>query len=69
MGVKNQFPHKNQIEKLGRFPDRHFCLYFGPGLHWDQARSQAQNTSKNDDMENGPIFLFDFSVETGSQHL
>ena len=26
------------------------------GLHWDQAHSQAQNTSKNDDLENGPLF-------------
>ena len=47
---------KNQIQKSGRFRDHHFCLYFGPGLHWDQAGSQAQNTSKNDDMENGPNF-------------
>ena len=45
------------------------CYGFAMVLQWDQASSQAQNTSKNDDMENGPIFLFDFSVETGSQHL
>ena len=44
----------NQIQ--GRFWDCHFCLYFGPGLHWDQAHSQAQNTSKNDDFKNGPVF-------------
>ena len=68
VGVKNQFPHKNQIEKLGRFPDRHFCLYFGSGLHWDQARSQAQNTSKNDNLENGPYMIW-FFVGTDSRHL
>ena len=39
-------------------------MYFGLGLHWDQARSQAQNTSKNDNLENGPIFVFDFFVES-----
>ena len=25
--------------------------FFGPGLHLDQARSQAKNTSKNDDLK------------------
>ena len=64
IGVEKQFPCKNQIQKSGRFRDRHFCLYFGLGLHWDQARSQAQNTSKNDNLENGPIFVFDFFVES-----
>ena len=60
---------RNQMQKLGRFLDPNCCLYFGPGFHWEQARSQAQNTSKNDNLENGLIFLFDFCVGTASQHL
>ena len=66
IGVENQFPCKNQIEKSGRFPYRHFCLYFELGCELGPSEAQAQNTSKNDDLENGPIFLFDFCVGTDS---
>ena len=64
IGVEKQFPCKNQIQKSGRFRDRHFCLYFELGCELAQGEAQAQNTSKNDDLENGPIFVFDFFVES-----
>ena len=50
----------------GRFPYRHFCLYFELGCELGPSEAQTQNTSKNDDLENGPIFLFDFCVGTDS---
>ena len=28
------------------------------------SEAQAQNTRQNDDLENGPIFVFDFFVES-----
>ena len=64
VGVENQFPHKNQIEKSGRFRDNHFCLYFELGCELGPSEAQSQNTSKNDDLENGPNFVFDFFVES-----
>ena len=64
IGVEKQFPCKNQIQKSGRFRDRHFCLYFELGCELAQGEAQAQNTSKNDDLENGPNFVFDFFVES-----
>ena len=63
MGVKNQFPRKNQIEKLGRFRNRHFCLYFELGCKLGPSEAQAQNTSKNDDFKNGPLFDLIFTWE------
>ena len=34
------------------------CCELGP------SEAQAQNTSKNDDLENGPIFVFDFFMKS-----
>ena len=31
----------NSTKKSNCFRDRHFCLYFGPGLYLDQAHNQA----------------------------
>ena len=39
-------------------------MYFELGCELAQGEAQAQNTSKNDDLENGPIFVFDFFVES-----
>ena len=39
-------------------------MYFEPGCKLGPSEAQAQNTSKNDDLENGPIFVFDFFVES-----
>ena len=64
IGVENQFPRKNQIQKSGRFRNHHFCLYFELGCELGPSEAQAQNTSQNDDFGNGPIFVFDFFVES-----
>ena len=50
----------------GSFRDHHFCLYFEIGCELGPSEAQTQNTSKNDDLENGLIFLFDFCVGTDS---
>ena len=39
-------------------------MYFELGCELGPSEAQAQNTSKNDDLENGPIFVFDFFVES-----
>ena len=39
-------------------------MYFELGFKLGLSEAQAQNTSKNDDLENGPIFVFDFFVES-----
>ena len=43
-------------------------MYFALGCELGPSEAQAQNTSKNDDLGNSPIFLFDFCVETDSGH-
>ena len=50
IGVEKQFPCKNQIQKSGRFRDRHFCLYFELGCELGPSEAQSQNTSKNNDL-------------------
>ena len=51
----------NQIG--GRFRDHHFCLYFELGCELGPSEAQAQNTSKNDDFKNGPLFDLIFTWE------
>ena len=63
IGVEKQFPCKNQIQKSGRFRDRHFCLYFELGCELGPSEAQAQNTSRNDDFKNGPLFDMIFTWE------
>ena len=57
--ISGKIPQRNQIQKLGRF-----CLYFELGCKLGPSEAQAQNASKNDDLKNGTIFLFDFFVES-----
>ena len=39
-------------------------MYFELGCELGPSEAQAQNTRQNDDLENGPIFVFDFFVES-----
>ena len=41
----------------------HFCLYFELGCELGPSEAQAQNTSKNDDFKNGPLFDLIFTWE------
>ena len=39
-------------------------MYFEPGCKLGPSEAKAQNASKNYDLENSPIFVFDFFVES-----
>ena len=39
-------------------------MHFELGCRLGPSEAQAQNTSKNDDFENGPHFLFDSFVDS-----
>ena len=52
-----------------RFRDPHFCLYFGPGCQLSPSKAQAQNTSKNNYLENCLGKLFKINSRINYLHI